>query len=255
LNKTFSNSAKFYDLIYKEKDYDSETEYVSQNIKSLQPQCTNILELGCGTGNYSFPLRNRGFRVHGIDASPEMVEIANNKKEYRGKTNISFEAISVQNLDLKEHWDAVISLFFMIGYLSNDKDLQKAFSKVRDSLTEGGLFVFDFWNAPCVLKTAFSPKKISVQNTEYKITRISLPTRNDGDKFVRINQQFSIFEKSSGTNSNFEEEHKVRFFSEQEIINILKLNHFELVKIEPFLGSALLNDDSWAGIVYARAKE
>lgn len=37
------------------------------------------LDLGCGTGNYTFELKNRGFEVVGLDISKEMLRIAKNK--------------------------------------------------------------------------------------------------------------------------------------------------------------------------------
>src|SRR5688572_17933389 len=35
-----------------------------------------ILDAGCGTGRYSIELARRGYSVHGVDLSPELVEVA-----------------------------------------------------------------------------------------------------------------------------------------------------------------------------------
>jgi len=36
-----------------------------------------ILDAGCGTGRYSRELAHRGYVVHGVDLSPELIEVAN----------------------------------------------------------------------------------------------------------------------------------------------------------------------------------
>lgn len=36
-----------------------------------------ILDAGCGTGRYSRELARRGYIVHGVDLSPELIEVAN----------------------------------------------------------------------------------------------------------------------------------------------------------------------------------
>lgn len=45
---------RYYDLLYKDKDYKREADYVDALIKKYHPEpksIKNLLELGCGTGN------------------------------------------------------------------------------------------------------------------------------------------------------------------------------------------------------------
>ena len=43
-----------------------------------------LLELGCGTGRLLIPLAEAGYRVTGVDLSPEMLRIAQMKAEAAG---------------------------------------------------------------------------------------------------------------------------------------------------------------------------
>src|SRR5262245_39145253 len=63
--------AAVYDRMYPDP---SETELTVDFVSALTPPGGRILELGIGTGRVAVPLAERGFRVHGIDGSPAMLD-------------------------------------------------------------------------------------------------------------------------------------------------------------------------------------
>src|SRR6185295_3098590 len=42
---------------------------------------SEILDAGCGTGRYAIELARRGYVVHGIDLSPDLIEVARRSNE------------------------------------------------------------------------------------------------------------------------------------------------------------------------------
>jgi ubiquinone/menaquinone biosynthesis C-methylase UbiE len=77
-----SASASLYDLLG--QNYDSTRRAdpfilsrLTHHLSSLQ--AGKILDVGCGTGNYSIELANRGLAVSGIDRSERMIESASQK--------------------------------------------------------------------------------------------------------------------------------------------------------------------------------
>src|SRR5471032_3326154 len=72
----FQKYSKFYDLLYRDKNYVAEADYVAQTIRALFPAARSILELGSGTGRHGRLLAAMGFDVHGIERSPEMISLA-----------------------------------------------------------------------------------------------------------------------------------------------------------------------------------
>ena len=78
-NQSFEYSAKFYDLIYKEKNYEKETAFIEDIFKTFtKPK--SILEIGCGTGNYTQILHRKGYEMTGLDISENMINVARMKK-------------------------------------------------------------------------------------------------------------------------------------------------------------------------------
>src|SRR5271169_1747382 len=72
----FQKYSAFYDLLYLDKDYTAEADYVAATVRSAAPTARSILELGSGTGRHGRLLAAMGFDVHGIERSPEMVFLA-----------------------------------------------------------------------------------------------------------------------------------------------------------------------------------
>jgi ubiquinone biosynthesis O-methyltransferase len=69
-----------------------------------------ILDVGCGTGNFSIKLARMGCKVIGIDISDEMLEIAKKKSE---EQNLDIEFYNMDVYDLKfkdETFDAAFSM-------------------------------------------------------------------------------------------------------------------------------------------------
>ena len=105
--------SQYYDLLYSDKDYDGETDYVNNLIKENNFNAKSILDLGCGTGKHAYLFCNKGYKVHGIDISEDMLKIAN--KDIDGKEDrIKFSHSNIEKLNLNEKFDVVVSLFHVI---------------------------------------------------------------------------------------------------------------------------------------------
>ena len=147
--KIFNNYAKYYDLIYKKKNYLKESKYI-HNLLTLNKSKKNILEIGCGTGGHAVCLSKYNYKIFGIDISDNMIKIAKNKKYDKNK--LKFKTLDVLKLNQKNRYDTIISLFHVINYLTTKKKIIEAFQNINKSLKNNGLLLFDFWYAPAVRK-------------------------------------------------------------------------------------------------------
>jgi SAM-dependent methyltransferase len=83
--------------------------YHSFLLKQLPTHCTNILEIGCGTGTFSRLLAQRSNRVIAIDLSPKMIEVA--KRQCECYANIDFQVADILQWEFPvDHFDAIASI-------------------------------------------------------------------------------------------------------------------------------------------------
>ncbi len=114
----FADYARYYDLLYRDKDYAAETEYVAGLIRKFHPSARSILELGSGTGIHASLLAEKGFTIHGIERSAEMLArsqaLAENMTAGHGQ--LTFSPGDIREICLNKRFDAVIALFHVISY-------------------------------------------------------------------------------------------------------------------------------------------
>ena len=72
----FELYSDYYNLLYREKNYQHGAAYVNAFIKEHLPESKTILELGCGTGSHAIQLAGLGYWISGIDKSKSMLDQA-----------------------------------------------------------------------------------------------------------------------------------------------------------------------------------
>ena len=143
--KQFGNLySQYYDLLYKDKDYIGEVDYVIKLIKENTDYSKTILDMGCGTGKHAELLSDKNYIVHGIDISEDMLKVAINRSKNK-EHKLVFTNSNIQELNLNKKFDVVVSLFHVMSYQNNPNELIKAFRVAKDHLKNDGIFIFDFW--------------------------------------------------------------------------------------------------------------
>ena len=150
--KQFGNLySQYYDLLYRDKNYIAEVNYIIKLIKENMDQSKTLLDMGCGTGKHAELLSDNGYIVHGIDISEDMLKIAKNRSMNK-EDKLLFSNSNIQDLNLNKKFDVVVSLFHVMNYQNSDNELIKAFKVAKEHLKNDGIFIFDFWYGPAVLK-------------------------------------------------------------------------------------------------------
>ena len=77
--------SKIYDFLYTRKNYTKETYLIKKILKKHLPNSKSLLDLGCGTGQYSNLMTKLKLKVVGVDRSQSMLNIAKkNLKKIKG---------------------------------------------------------------------------------------------------------------------------------------------------------------------------
>jgi SAM-dependent methyltransferase len=251
--ENFKLYSKYYDLLYRDKDYKVESEYVYAILKRYASfEIKSMIELGCGSGGHAKFLASKKLRITGLDQSAEMIHLANSK-------NINnFEGLvsDISNFEFPKKFDCAISLFHVMSYLTQQELFLKTLKCVNKHLNPDGIFFFDCWFTPAVINLKPSIKVKSISDNEYSVTRIAEPQIDYLTSTVNIDFKIFIEDLTNSKISKLNELHKMRHFSILELNLFAKLSGFVILNIEEFLTSTVPSENTWAiSVVLKKIKE
>ncbi|MEP6951258.1 MAG: class I SAM-dependent methyltransferase [Ginsengibacter sp.] len=244
-----NNYSRYYDLLYADKDYKAESDYIAKMIQRIHPNAKNIIELGSGTGNHAALLCKNGFKVTGLERSVDMVGLAK-AKSIKGFTPI---VADVANFDISQKFDVAISLFHVVSYLTSNDSLISCFRSVHRHLNTKGIFIFDAWYSPAVSYQKPETRIKRMEDDTLKITRITEPEIHYNTNVVDVNFEIIIQNKASLFTEVFREKHPIRHFSISEIELLANLVDFKLISAEEFLTGKQPGNDTW-GVCFVLQK-
>ena len=135
--------ASFYDELTNNVRYEKTARYILSLAEHYNHDMGLTLDLACGTGSLTVLLKKMGIDIYGIDASAEMLSIAQEKALSQEIHGMLFLCQKMQNLDLFGTIDTCICTLDSINHITNSKELQKAFDKVSFFMNPKALFIFD----------------------------------------------------------------------------------------------------------------
>jgi len=242
----FEKYSELYNLLYSDKNYSEEVNYILKKLKQFNCNCKHILEYGSGTCIHGSLLVENGFEMTGIELSKQMYLIGKSYIQQKGiEKHFNLINDNIVNYRNYEKYDLVLSLFHVISYLTSNEELLKVFENASSQLEKGGLFIFDVWYTPAVLNLKPESKIKSFENEHLKIIRYTKPYSNYNENIVEVNFDLVIIDKHENHVSFLEETHKMRYLSIPEIKFLAELNSFEILMAEEFLTEKEPSENTW----------
>jgi len=228
----FKNYSRYYNLLYKDKDYEGEAKYVMELIKKFAPHTKSLLDLGCGTCKHDHYFINNGFSVTGVELSTEMIGIA--KKEICHK-NLEIYQGDIRQIKLDKKFDSIVSLFHVISYQTTNEDIINTFKTVKSHLNPNGIFIFDCWYGPTVITEKPECRIKQLEDENIKVTRICEPAIYPEKNTVDVNYKIHILNKTDNKTEEVKETHKMRYYFTPELEFLLNSTGLELIHSEKWI--------------------
>ena len=217
LNNNFNKYSHLYDLMYQNKDYDTELDYF-MSLVDLGTVNPKLLEVGSGTGNYTNSLKRYTNNIFPLELSAEMAVVA----ERKSGIEVIVDDIS-KTRALQSDFDMCLMLFHVINYITQNDQLENAIKNVSDALKSGGYFLFDTWHTPGVYNLGPEIRQLDIETGEQFISRRSIPKIDVVENIVSVEFEFEVVDKAKqDPPRSFCETHKMRPFSVPELSMLLK---------------------------------
>lgn len=235
----FNAYSRYYDLLYRDKDYAGEATYIQSLLSRHGITRGDLLELGSGTGKHGRLLAEKGYVVHGIERSAEMVAQA------AAVPGFSCEQGDIRTVHKGRSYSAVLSLFHVVSYLTDNASVRAVFDRAAEHLAPGGLFIFDFWYSPAVYAQRPEVRVKRMADVQVEIVRIAEPTSHPNLNRVDVNYTIYARDLDSDAMQTLTETHEMRHFSLPEIDLLAEASGFSRISGEEFLTAQAPSEATW----------
>lgn len=242
----YSFFAKVYDELTQNVEYSRRAEYVSGLLLSYGIKDGTVLDLACGTGSLSVELKKYGYDMIGVDASVEMLSIAQNKA-YEENVDIMFICQYMQELELYSTVNAAVCSLDSLNHVIDKEDVQKTFYRLSEYIEPGGIFIFD-------VNTVYKHKCVLGDNTfvyEYPdVFCVWQNNFNEEDNTVDISLDF--FENCGENYKRYTENFTERAYEISDLKEMLSEAQFEVMDVFEELSHNSIKEDTQRAVIVAR---
>jgi len=124
-------------------------------------------------------------------------------------------------------------MFAVLGYQLENVDVISSLKTANRHLRPGGLFLFDVWFGPAVLKQRPSQRVKEVPTAEGKIVRVTSGELDIQRHICTVNYRMQRME-GDRLAAETEECHRVRYFFSLELERFLQKGGFTLIRLGAF---------------------
>lgn len=213
----YEKFVKYYD--YLDGDFIPYKEVTEKLDNIFKKYGKKILDMACGTGNFTIELKKLEYDIEGADISKGMLEIARKKAP-----DVKFFRKDMRD-KINKKYDIIICMFNAIGHLDKEEleKVLKNFYQSTKSLIVFDIFNFDFMTKNWI-KGEFIDSMCEIDDT--KIVRFSNNTLDKKNKIMNINQITNIQKKMDL--KKYKSSWQMKIYTLDEIEDLLKKTGFKI---------------------------
>jgi len=237
--EAYSEFANVYDIFMEDTPYEKWYKFIETCIKEQGVAVKSVCELGCGTGQMTMLFAKNGYDVIGIDYSPEMLMVAQDRA-FEEEVSILYLMQDMSEFEINGEVDLICSCCDSMNYLLEDDAIKSTFEKVEACLAPNGLFIFDM-NTLYKYKEVLGNQIFADQTDE-----AAYIWENFYDEEEEINEyEVSFFIKDSeGKYERTVENHYQRAYSKENICTFLKEVGLEVIHMYDNYSRESVSDNS-----------
>ena len=118
-------------------------ELLTSAAKAIKPKAVNVLDIGCGAGNYTLKMLSKvpNLECTLVDLSQNMLDKAFERVSEVTTAKVEIIQGDIRDIELpKKHYDIILA-GAVLHHLREDSDWEMVFQKLFESLTPGGCFL------------------------------------------------------------------------------------------------------------------
>jgi SAM-dependent methyltransferase len=161
-----------------------------------------LLDAGCGTGRYAAELARRGYVVHGIDSSPELVGVA--MQSMSGCETLSFAVGDFLALPMAGY-DAILCRGVLNDFIDDDRR-ESAFATFAHALRPSGVLILDVreWEASAERKAREPVFRKSVTTDRGTLTFTSVTELDLEYRLLLLHERHTLIDDGQELSSDYQ---------------------------------------------------
>ena len=203
--------------IYASGTYPEYSRYIANKVPDITGRLgarpESILDFACGEGTFALEAAGLGYEVWGLDRSADMIELARNKAEGKDR-DVSFRQADMRDFALPRKFDLATSWFDSMNYLLRTPDLRRTLENAYAHLNGDGYFIFDV-NTIYGLRVQWQEENCYIQREDSEIFEIHRTSYDRTEDVATL--RITVFARDGGRWEKFEESHRERAYSLEEI--------------------------------------
>lgn len=228
-----------YDLVY--TDVQEKVPFVVDILSKYQAQ--EILELGCGSGLFTIPLKQQGLNIEGLEISPEMIKLTQNKEP-----DLKLHQGDMRSYNLQRSFDAILILSSTLTLLQNHQEMNQCLQRSHKQLKPGGIFFLELPNHAVEIKKSSQTQEVH-SNEDNSIIVVIQSLQEE--KYWR--EYWSIFRNSSEGFLKDEITCDEFLYSPDLLLEDIQKTGFEILETYGDLfGNEFDENDSWRRVLICR---
>lgn len=157
----------YYHVLYLNRNDEEAQEFIERLMVHLNlPKSSKLLDLACGAGRHARVLHKLGYKVTGVDLSPNSIEEANKQ----ATDGMDFFVHDMRDT-LPTKFDAIFNLFTSFGYFETLEDNLKVLNSVFNALPSHGILTIDFMNAEKIVRELKSRQELERDGIQFNIKK------------------------------------------------------------------------------------